>query len=82
MKILSIALLSLMLACSPFVAMSSVAATGEEGLATIVPNSDGVLIVDLNDQPQGASALDLSLFGVISLGIIGLFWIRRHTSQL
>ncbi len=28
------------------------------------------------------SAQDLYLFGVISLGIIGLFWIRRHTSEL
>ena len=28
------------------------------------------------------SIVDLSLFGVISLGIIGLFWIRRHTSEL
>lgn len=36
----------------------------------------------LNIQPPGVSALDLSLFGIISLGVIGLFWIRRHTSEL
>ena len=30
----------------------------------------------------GVSAADLYLFGVISLGILGLFWIRRHTSEL
>jgi hypothetical protein len=35
-----------------------------------------------NTKPSTASAQDLSLFGVISLGIIGLFWIRRHTSEL
>jgi hypothetical protein len=34
------------------------------------------------DPTPNASALDLSLFGVISLGVIGLFWIRRHTSEL
>ncbi|MGE0625342.1 MAG: hypothetical protein AB7I04_07515 [Pseudomonadales bacterium] len=33
------------------------------------------------DAPS-ASLLDLSLFGVITLGVIGLFWIRRHTSEL
>jgi hypothetical protein len=32
--------------------------------------------------PIVASPQDLSIFGVISLGIIGLFWIRRHTSEL
>ncbi len=37
---------------------------------------------ELNDQPPGASALDLSLFGIISLGVIGLFWIRRITAEL
>lgn len=31
---------------------------------------------------SGVSALDLSLFGIISLGVLGLFWIRRHTSEL
>ena len=29
-----------------------------------------------------ASAQDLSLFGVLALGIIGLLWVRRHTSEL
>ena len=32
--------------------------------------------------PIVASPKDLSIFGVISLGIIGLFWIRRHISEL
>ena len=34
------------------------------------------------DHGTNTSALDLSLFGVITLGVIGLFWIRRHTSEL
>jgi hypothetical protein len=34
------------------------------------------------DQGTNTSALDLSLFGVITLGVVGLFWIRRHTSEL
>jgi hypothetical protein len=28
------------------------------------------------------SAADLSLFGILALGIIGLLWVRRHTSEL
>lgn len=28
------------------------------------------------------SAADLSLFGILTLGIIGLLWVRRHTSEL
>lgn len=34
------------------------------------------------DQRSQASALDLALFGVIGLGVLGLLWIRRHTSEL
>jgi hypothetical protein len=33
-------------------------------------------------QNASASAQDLSLFGVLALGIIGLLWVRRHTSEL
>jgi hypothetical protein len=35
-----------------------------------------------NTLPTTASAQDLSIFAVISLGVIGLLWIRRHTSEL
>ena len=28
------------------------------------------------------SAADLSLFGILALGIIGLLWVRRHASEL
>lgn len=43
---------------------------------------EGGAPLDRQDSATGVSALDISLFGVISLGIIGLFWIRRHTSEL
>ena len=82
MKILSTSLLLLALNLGPFAATSSVAATADEGMTALAPESEAMTIVELTDQPQAASAVDLSLFGVISLGIIGLFWIRRHTSQL
>jgi len=29
-----------------------------------------------------SSVQDLSIFGVISLGIMGLLWVRRHTTEL
>jgi hypothetical protein len=29
-----------------------------------------------------SSVQDLSIFGVISLGILGLLWVRRHTTEL
>ena len=38
--------------------------------------------VELSAEPMDTSAPDLLTFGVISLGVIGLFWIRRHTSEL
>jgi hypothetical protein len=45
-------------------------------------SSDNTVILETTDQAPSASALDLSFFGVIALGVIGLFWIRRHTSEL
>ncbi len=38
--------------------------------------------VAVKAESMNTSAQDLSIFGVISLGVIGLFWIRRHTSEL
>ena len=29
-----------------------------------------------------SSVQDLSIFGVISLGILGMLWVRRHTTEL
>lgn len=45
-------------------------------------NSGNAAMLETTDQAPSASALDLSFFGVIALGVIGLFWIRRHTSEL
>jgi hypothetical protein len=44
--------------------------------------SSDTAMLETTDQAPSASALDLSFFGVIALGVIGLFWIRRHTSEL
>jgi len=35
-----------------------------------------------NAEPHTSSVQDLSIFGVISLGIMGLVWVRRHTAEL
>jgi len=46
---------------------------------------EGNPVVNASVQPTHASSpsiQDLSLFGVLGLGIIGLLWIRRHTSEL
>lgn len=61
--------------------VGSASAQEEETLTNIVSNSDA-LPAEVRAQPTGNSAVDLSLLGVISLGIIGLFWIRRHISEL
>lgn len=52
-----------------------------ENPATNLPSSEHTLTAD-DPTATGASLLDLSLFGVIALGVLGLFWIRRHTSEL
>ena len=35
-----------------------------------------------NGSTTVTSAADLSLLGILALGIIGLLWVRRHTSEL
>lgn len=54
------------------------ASPDEDKLATNLPSSERPHIAE----SSGASLLDLSLFGIIALGVLGLFWIRRHTSEL
>ena len=52
-----------------------------DNLSNFLPESETTGV--MTDAPTAEPAwLDLSLLGVITLGIIGLFWIRRHTSQL
>lgn len=59
----------------------AVALPDDQTLSKNLPVSEQGVSADPGD-PAGTSLLDLSLFGVITLGVIGLFWIRRHTSEL
>jgi len=51
-----------------------------------VVSSAAARTVNYPDTSNGSinvtSAADLSLFGILALGIIGLLWVRRHTSEL
>ena len=86
MKIFAATVLILMLAVTTVPAGASadpaLDRAGGENKATILPVSESGLATELDATQPVASALDLSLFGIISLGVIGLFWIRRHTSEL
>jgi len=46
----------------------------------ISPGTNTIAVA--NAQPHTSSVQDLSIFGVISLGIMGLIWVRRHTTEL
>jgi hypothetical protein len=47
------------------------------------PSANTVDYPDVNNGSMPVtSAADLSLFGILALGIIGLLWVRRHTSEL
>lgn len=59
----------------------ALAITDDDTLSKNLPASERVAPAEPAD-PPATSLLDLSLFGVIALGVIGLFWIRRHTSEL
>ena len=54
----------------------------ENILTTNLPDKEAEPATEPARALPEVSTADLSLFGVISLGIIGLFWIRRHTSEL
>ena len=86
MKIFAATVLILLLAVTTFPAGASAGPAEEravpENMANILPTSDSSLANELDTTRPVASALDLSLFGIISLGVLGLFWIRRHTSEL
>ena len=86
MKILSATALVLLLALTPTAVVGSVDVAedraAQENKTSILPNSESRRSTELDNQTPVASALDLSLFGIISLGVLGLFWIRRHTSEL
>ena len=95
MKTVATAVLLFTLAGCPVLSFAdngvSSAVSSATSLAAPSPDPSSVSPVELtnNLSPLGdkvtpivASPKDLSIFGVISLGIIGLFWIRRHTSEL
>jgi hypothetical protein len=86
MKILAATALILQLALTPTAVVGSVdaaeARAAQENTTSILPNSESRRSTELDGQTPVASGLDLSLFGIISLGVLGLFWIRRHTSEL
>jgi hypothetical protein len=86
MKILVTTVLLLLLAVTPSSGDEGVVAaeerTGSENTSNILPISENHRSTEIDTNAPVASALDLSLFGIISLGVLGLFWIRRHTSEL
>ena len=81
-RVLATTVLLLTLAATPAAAAASLALSEPDNTTTIMPNSTETVSLELSEQAPATSALDLSLFGIITLGVIGLFWIRRHTSEL
>ena len=77
---LAATVLVLFLAVAPLGAAVADERVVPEHITSILPK-DGVRSNEIEMAPA-ASTLDLSLFGVITLGVLGLFWIRRHTSEL
>jgi len=65
-------------------AITLAAAESTNGIASAANNVNKTNNIGLSNRPAGpvTSAHDLSLFGILALGIIGLFWVRRHTSEL
>lgn len=81
MKILAATVLVLLLAVTPLGVAVADEPVASDNITSILPNN-GPRSADLDTAAPTASALDLSLFGIITLGVLGLFWIRRHTSEL
>ncbi len=81
MKLQATILLALLLSSLAFPGAGGLAMADDAVMGSVQTQENGAPL-----HPQAAlpeiSALDLSLFGIISLGVIGLFWIRRHTSEL
>ncbi len=56
------------------------AVTSNDGGFALATRTKAIAVA--NVQPHTSSVQDLSIFGVISLGIMGLIWVRRHTTEL
>jgi hypothetical protein len=82
MKILAASALVLLLAFTPMGVSAAESPAASENTARILPESADRRGPEHDGTAPIASVLDLSLFGIISLGVLGLFWIRRHTSEL
>ncbi|MGD8829091.1 MAG: hypothetical protein PVF57_00665 [Pseudomonadales bacterium] len=62
-------------------ASAAVDATDEPAI-TRVADTEPLPPRSAAEDASGPNVLDLSLFGIVALGVAGLFWIRRHTSEL
>ena len=82
MKIIPAIALVLLLALTPIAANVAEDPATPDNMTNILPDSDGPPAAPNDRSAPAPSALDLSLLGIISLGVLGLFWIRRHTSEL
>ena len=82
MKIIPAIALVLQLAFTPIAANAAEDPATPDNMANILPDLDGPPAAANDRSAPAASALNLSLLGIISLGVLGLFWIRRHTSEL
>ena len=58
----------------------NLAGTSKDGTSQLATRTKVIAVA--NVQPHTSSVQDLSIFGVISLGIMGLIWVRRHTTEL
>ena len=65
-------------------AITLTGAESTNAIASAANNVNKTNNIGLGNRSAGpvTSAHDLSLFGILALGIIGLFWVRRHTSEL
>ena len=82
MKTLAASALVLLLAFTPMGVSAKEDPAAPDNMARMLPESTDGHAPEHDGTAPIASALDLSLLGIISLGVLGLFWIRRHTSEL
>lgn len=69
-------------AAAPAASSSEINSAGSSNDSTFPLATRTKVIAVANVHPHTSSVQDLSIFGVISLGIMGLIWVRRHTTEL
>jgi hypothetical protein len=82
MKSLATTVLLLVLAVMPIDVAVAEESRAKPISSTMLTDSESGTATEIEHKTPRTSALDLSLFGIIALGVLGLFWIRRHTSEL